>query len=623
MEAKLLDISSKEKATSLYHTGCVIQDGWYGYLKSNKEGTKLDFEPCGSAVIVTRVFIDIDTGENFLELQYCTPNGKEMNLIVSRSTLVEAEIVKWAMYGVQVRRKTASILLQCIENQERKAVTTYRYSKTGFTEFAGQLVFKGYKIPHYNSEYCGKIAITPQGSLEAWKQMIQSEVLGTPMEIILVGALSAPVIDYLKELYPVDNIVFSLVGDSSSGKTTALYLAVSAGAKPSASDESLMLSFLDTENSIMHKLSSASAFPVGIDEASTYNRNSTKLLYSIANGKERSRMRKDLSTVDSAEFHNSVFMSSEKSILSMADNNSGLQVRVMEFSNISWTKSAESADKIKKVCLANYGWGVQMMAEHLLKQDEREVIKRCEQMSEEFLAERKNETSSLVIRMAKKVGILLATAEMTKDIFGLQIKTEKIKKFFLEQLMVDQNDYDIGIKAYETVLAYYTENPIEFGVMLVDNSYIPSDQFYRNGRVETLKNCVKLYDGSYAKDVLYIKKETFEKVLNSNGFTDSKVVLRRMKELNLLISEKDRYISSFKLGAKNVVIKGYKILIRTQGQTVEKEDTKYSIEDASENSDDIKSSNPFLDDEIGEYDDEALEFDDNELVLNDKEENND
>ena len=55
-------------------------------------------------------------------------------------------------------------------------------------------------------------------------------------------------------------------------------------------------------------------------------------------------------------------------------------------------------------------------------------------------------------------------------------------------------------------------------------------------------------------------------------FPDCKSVLKRLKELNLLVSDKDRYLSRFKLGSDDnaVLVAGYGIRLRTEEQEKEK-----------------------------------------------------
>lgn len=367
-------------------------------------------------------------------------------------------------------------------------------------------------------------------------------------------------IDFIHPDYQVDNVLLSLVGNSSSGKTTALNLAVSTGSLPAISGKSLMLSFIDTELSIIHKMSSG--FPVAIDEFTALgNRDMTRLLYTIANGSERSRMNQKMDMVETNEFHTSVLMSSECSILSSSHKYEGLRVRVLEFENIKWTTSGDSADRIKKACLSNYGWAVPKLAKYLLGIEKESLIQLCEEWSDDFLNSLENK-NALATRMSKKIGIILATAQIAEKALGLVFDLDMIEKFFCENLKMNPEDYDIGIKAYEAVMSYVAERPKEFGEAIYSNDpRADVEYYYRSGKIKPSKQ-KKLYDGSLSNEILFIKEETFDKILESKGFRDSKVILRKLRELGLLVSDNDRFKSKARLGQDSILIKGYRLRIR-------------------------------------------------------------
>lgn len=280
-------------------------------------------------------------------------------------------------------------------------------------------------------------------------------------------------------------------------------------------------------------------------------------------------MKKTLGMAESVSFHSVVFTSSETSLLAQADNNAGLRVRVLELFAV-WTKSAESSDKIKEVVTENYGWAIPEMAEYLLNKEPEKIVKRCKYWTEVF-KEYKSENSDIVLlgRLAKKMGIILATAEIAEEVFGLQFDTEKICEFLVEQVLVNPQEYDIGIRAYSVIIAYYTAHPEEFGENL------PSivDQIYRKNGYVSRGKFTTLYDGTQSTKILHIKQETFEKVMDDNRFPDIKSVLVRLRELNLLVSDKDRLVSKLKLGTSEspVYTTGYRFRLRD----CEKQETKF------------------------------------------------
>lgn len=250
-------------------------------------------------------------------------------------------------------------------NQEPTAPCEIKHKELGFRMFEGESVFFGGKGVNVDSTYCGNLLIQPKGNFEEWKTMVRTEVIGTNLETIVAMAAAAPVIDFLKEEIHTGNIIASLVAESSTGKTTAGCLAVSLGSKCSFAGDSMVSTFADSKNSLMRSI--YSSYPMLIDEGSLIRYNPTSLIYELAEGKEKGRLNKELEKADSRTFSTSIFMTSEKSILNLCDENTGLYVRCLEFDSVLWTISAESADNIKRVCERNYGFVIPLMAEYLLK----------------------------------------------------------------------------------------------------------------------------------------------------------------------------------------------------------------------------------------------------------------
>ena len=570
MAGKFVGINEERGKAFLRHPDCKIVDHQYGHMsKPKKKEDRPVFVPCGSAVEVKKVLVELETMKRVLKIIVydCRGNGTEVD--ISRNMLTEQNILNLTEYGAQVDKKTAGILIKCIENEEADAPVVFQHKRLGFSLYGDKQIFKGDKGYDITSEYVGGLEIEPRGSMKEWKKMIREEVLGTPLEVVLAGALSAVVLDYIHQDYPMDNIMMSLVGNSSSGKTTALNLAVSAGARPVSSGKSFMMSFIDTELSIIHKLSSA--YPAGIDEfTAVSHKNMTKFLYTVANGSERSRMNKNLDMVETNEFHTSVFMSSECSILASADDYEGLMARVMEFENIQWTKSARSADAIKKASLSNYGWAVPRMAKYLLQIEKESLVEFCEEETASFLENIENK-NPLMVRMAKKVGVILATVEIAKEALKINLDRDMIVKFFIENLKLSKEDYDIGLKAYDAIIAYVIERPDEFGET-INNSKVPvTEAYYKSGKYKKSKR-VLLCDGCVSESAVFIKEFTFEKILEKKGMRDSKAVLHRLRDLGLLVCEKDRLKSKEHLGLEDTVVSGYTVRIKTDDK--ESDDSK-------------------------------------------------
>lgn len=562
MEAKLILRQGTSPFTENYRYK--IQDGKYGRMEEVKDeaGDKvLKFIPYGMSILVKEILISMETAEKHLVLQVPDSHGNITEVKMPREYLTEQKITDLVKYGAQVNKKSASILLQCLENLEQKAPLLYQHTKTGFSMVGSVQVFKGFHLycndKQFNSTYAGSLKIAPQGSFEAWTRMVNQEVLGSKLEVILASALSAVTFDFVHDIFPTENLIISLYGGSSTGKSTALNLAVSTGALPTTTEDSLLLTFLDTENSLMRRM--VSGFPIGIDEATTLKKDITRLLYAIANGKERSRLTKNLDIAEASEFHTTIFTSSEISIFSLADNNEGLQVRVIELSE-TWTKDSDSSDEIKRITKSNYGFAIPLLAKYLLKLGTVKVAERCSLWTKRFLeCNQTKKVNALYGRLAKKIGIICATAELAEYALGIKFDTTSLMKYFSEQLLSTPESFDCGIQAHNAIIDYVTAHPEDFGknIPLKESDIYKKNGYFGQASIKTL------YDGSTSSTVLHIKKEVFEMILDKNKFRDPKIVLKRLKELGVLVSDKDRYISKFTVAkdGENILVRGYRLYV--------------------------------------------------------------
>lgn len=215
MEAKLILRQGTSPFTENYRYK--IQDGKYGRMEEVKDeaGDKiLKFVPYGMAIRMKEVVINMETAEKHLVLQVPDSHGNITEVKMPREYLTEQKITDLVKYGAQVNKKSASILLQCLENLEQKAPLLYQHTKTGFSMVGSVQVFKGFHLycndKQFNSTYAGSLKIAPQGSFEAWTRMVNQEVLGSKLEVILASALSAVTFDFVHDIFPTENLIISL-----------------------------------------------------------------------------------------------------------------------------------------------------------------------------------------------------------------------------------------------------------------------------------------------------------------------------------------------------------------------------------------------------------------------------
>lgn len=531
-----------------------IKNGKYGVWET--KGDNSFFIEKGSAVYVDFNIINISTKEHYLKIYFFDAQGNRVDIVLPRKDLTDQGILGLLAYGVQVTKQDAKALIMSIINQEPEVSCILQHDSLGFSTFDNKTVFLADKAIGVESQYNGKLQIGTKGKYSLWKKMIQKEVIGNiALEFILAVGGSGVFVDYLREKIQVDNVIISMVSESSQGKTTAGLLMVSCGANPSFQGDSTALNFSDTQNALLSTI--RSSYPFLIDEGSLCRYNPTNLLYSLAMGKEKNRLNKDYAKAEGVTFNTAIAITSEKSLLDMSDDNTGLLVRVMEISNISWTKSAQNSDNIKSIIKENYGWLVPKLAKKIIsivnKNDQDSIVTQYREWQSRFIddAVEQGSYSGLTERVSKQCALIMLSASFIQDVMNIEMHLDDIVDFIEEYCIVkDISQANIGERALTYLMQYYTLNYTQF--IGPDDDYVPQKCY---GRIKKGKKII-LKNGLESDKRLLISENQLQIILNEGSFPDKKVILKKWKEIGYLRSEKDRYISDVKI-IDDVAVKGY------------------------------------------------------------------
>lgn len=572
-------LESDAKSIPYEYKDCEIKNGKYGQRKEVKvvdsTGNVIDktstFIPFGGAVYVDEKITDIDTLEVILKL-YFTNGESEKNIVYfPRADLIDGKILMLTTYGVQVTKQSAQVLIKCLMNQEANATQKFTYKKLGFGTYKDKQIFKGSKALGMNAEYTGKLRVSPKGSYEEYIKMIKEEVVGQiPLEFILAVSISGMLVDFLKDKMSVENIVVHLVGQSSTGKTTSALLAVASGSAPDFMGDNFVFSFQDTQNSLMKMI--PNSYCTLIDEGSLIGRKDmTQAMYSLSSGVEKRRLTKNLDIQEVSRFRTALILTSEKSILSQCNENSGLLVRNIEVDNVVYTRSAESADRIKNTIKNNYGFLVPRVAEWLLKKGENVVAEMVIKETDYLIQQAKSngEYNNLTERSAKQSALILVAVDILKDVLDLGFNKSEIIEFMHEHSLVKDNEIvSMGRRAMEYLLQVVTRDYAQFLKGEGQDAEIKDCK----GRLKDVQSKI-LKTGEISKMQLLITKEGFVKIIHQGGFSEEKILLKEFKELGYLQSQRDRYISDISI-VKGISSKGYIINLPTKESDKEKKEEK-------------------------------------------------
>lgn len=429
----------------------------------------------------------------------------------------------------------------------RVAPITIVHKTTGFflvddvLQFRGQHILEKGKKPY--SIYEGKLGIEGCGDYDLYRKTLENEVLGNiPLESVMAMAASATVLSYANSQWSCNiyNPIFHIYGNSSSGKTTALQLAVSLGGRPLLSNnQSLFMTFHSTCDALMKKIGKNSGFPIAIDEISMLeNKDITSLIYALAEGVEKERLvRAGNKLQDKSEFSTTVFTNGESSIFSRCRQNEGLHYRVFEFDNITWTQSAENADKIKSIVSQNYGHVIPMVATDLLENGdywEKVFENWVTKASTDKRIDKKCKVK--IERVAPVLGLCMVSAEILAKVLQLDFAINDIYEFMFKYLIVNVcQTANIGARAYRAIFDFYLNSKASFSVSSWSEPfhYMEKGAY---GMVYQIKTPKVINEIKYDRCLVFTEQR-FRTIIEGFGFEDVQVVLNQLQADGMLMSK--------------------------------------------------------------------------------------
>lgn len=431
------------------------------YLYYNDTNNNV-YKKIGRYIGVREVEVDIDTHQAMVILEFYPIYGGELRTHkVNLSTLLStSKLEDLNSIGADVTSLNKGYVLQHLRNALDNVIQSYIHTTLGFSEYDNKLVFKHYNLigGTKSSKYDGVYSVKPKGTFKAWDRMYQSEVKGNiPLEAVVLFGLTAPTVAFLGEDVHVQSQLIHIVGDSSVGKTTALQLAISLFGAPTISKNSLIFNYNSTQNGLIKKLSGNMGIPMGIDEASmSSTKDWTEFLYIITGGEDKNRMTKDCLLAEQSPFRTVVLSSGEFSLISKAANNTGIRARVSEYSGITWTQDSENSNKIKSICLDNYGHLGPKFVEELMKLNKESLVKAHKSWCNKIKS--KLNHAHLKDRLAQKLAIYMLTGHIANKKLNLQLDLEGILDFLITNENCRLSESDIAIKAYEYIMEIVSKN---------------------------------------------------------------------------------------------------------------------------------------------------------------------
>lgn len=522
------------------HPNILVDNGYYGIYVSETD----KFYPKGRAVHVTKIFKDIQTGEQRVNLQFSCGNVWGTHTF-SRSVVASGDVKELSQYGVDVTNCTQSCFIKHISNQMDTTSPVLCYSNLGWiTRSKESLVYMlaDCVIPGNlkllkDAVYTESLSAKCCGSRDEWFKMYDSYVAGsTPLELAVVLGVSGCLVGYLRNHIDINSLLVNLVGKTSTGKTTALNLAVSVAGSSVRRNGSLKISWNATQNGIIGFLNGNMGVPIGIDELSeSASTNLTNIIFQMTDGSNKLRANADGKPRPVYSWHTTVISTSNTSIYEYADRNEAVQTRVVEFVDVPWTSSAEQAEEINRVTSNHAGFLIRDFATALLAYTPDQLVERLDQIRKDLPIV--GESTGKEVRIDHQLSVLMLAAQILQEDVHLNLNADQVRNFLL-----NYRDTLFRSQIREEDAAY---------IYFLDTCHSESRHFEKPGRTVTTDLWgVERTTSKYGTDCreLCIFRHWFEEVMEKGGFKNYKRMLKAWKERGVLSADSDRLTRKVVLG---------------------------------------------------------------------------
>ncbi|HFQ6599067.1 TPA: DUF927 domain-containing protein [Staphylococcus aureus] len=505
---------------------------WYELIRAKNKNDEDKIIRLSSPIIIENKFLDPTTGVEKLTIT----DGKNIKRIETSDILTTQKLPRLVMFSFSINETYIKSLSNALQLMRQSLPISTLYTGVGVLSTDEGTVIsldepylsKDIEQSQADEIICEtKYDLQPKGTFESWWQMYLDEVKGNLLlELAVIFGVSSLVTAFLKTKHEVEyfGTIFSFMGNSSTGKSTAAALAVSIAGNPSKGDQTLFRGWNGTRNAIEGYLSNNFGVPIALDELSAATFKDTNgLLYSLAEGQGRLRANREGNVKNPHHFGSSVISTAEHTIFRDASANDGLRARCIEISDV-FTTSADNADAIKKGISKNYGHVMPLVAEYLLNR-ESEVIKWFHREHDWFKTQLNNETNNVGIRMFKRYATIMVSARILERVIATPIDLDAVREYLVNYHSDSVSERSLSDKAIELIVQFVAQY---------------RNKFSDDGRLSNMLEGFGLIELKDDHIQVKIIAKVFKDMLNNNQFQDTNNVVEALIEKGYMESDRDR-----------------------------------------------------------------------------------
>ncbi|MDG5385820.1 DUF927 domain-containing protein [Staphylococcus aureus] len=505
---------------------------WYELIRAKNKNDEDKIIRLSSPIIIENKFLDPTTGVEKLTIT----DGKNIKRIETSDILTTQKLPRLVMFSFSINETYIKSLSNALQLMRQSLPISTLYTGVGVLSTDEGTVIsldepylsKDIEQSQADEIICEtKYDLQPKGTFESWWQMYLDEVKGNLLlELAVIFGVSSLVTAFLKTKHEVEyfGTIFSFMGNSSTGKSTAAALAVSIAGNPSKGDQTLFRGWNGTRNAIEGYLSNNFGVPIALDELSAATFKDTNgLLYSLAEGQGRLRANREGNVKNPHHFGSSVISTAEHTIFRDASANDGLRARCIEISDV-FTTSADNADAIKKGTSKNYGHIMPLVAEYLLNR-ESEVINWFHREHDWFKIQLNNETNNVGIRMFKRYATITTSARILERVIATPIDLNAVREYLVNYHSDSVSERSLSDKAIELIVQFVAQY---------------RNKFSDDGRLSNMLEGFGLIELKDDHIQVKIIAKVFKEMLKNNQFQDTNNVVEALIEKGYMESDRDR-----------------------------------------------------------------------------------
>lgn len=405
----------------------------------------------------------------------------------------------------------------------------YVHRQLGFTEIDGELVYLSanpigdLSEEELQSQYVDMKALDPKGTFEGWRNVICEEVLGhAPLELALVIGASAPLVYLIREAGMLEELpVVALVGESSSGKSSAMQLMSSIEGSTRIGGKILM-NFNATVNAFFKQLEDRNGGAYLFDEITgKRDWDLGKIAYQLVAGVEKAACTANRTLKEQARFAGTVVFTGEHSLLENVKMELGLLARVLTLQSVHWTKSAEHSEALKAKLHANHGTAIVPLIKHLMAAIKNDPDVFANQLREEqkALLELEPTNHGIENRLYFMYALFIMTAKVASQAWNIKLNIKGIRKLLLDAHEKNRPLESQAQKLYCQVIAKINEN----------HTCFPQKEKGRFNSTHFSNRVFGMFDVENNAHIIWITQETFKKFIGDD-FGNFQPLLKKLAD---------------------------------------------------------------------------------------------